>query len=72
MHPFDPVRGDKPKSTRSAATAADLVKRCIFEYHGSSSQGNIALARAGRAARRFIFAAQNIFDIFLQCKFNNK
>ena len=29
------------------------------------------LARAGRAARRFIFVAQNIFDIFLQCKFNN-
>ena len=70
--------------TRSAATAVDLVisfvqflsiaaiaswskrlmERCSLE-------GDMLLAGAGRAARRFIFAAQNIFDIFLQRTFNN-
>ena len=75
MHAFDPVRGDKPM---------DLVDifRPIPEHRGDclleqATDGTLLLGgghaprRAGHAARRFIFAAQNIFDIFLQCKFNN-
>jgi hypothetical protein len=40
------------------------MERCSLE-------GGMLLAGAGRAARRFIFATQDIFDIFLQRTFNN-
>ena len=40
------------------------MERCSLE-------GDTLLAGAGRAARRFIFVAPNIFDIFLQRTFNN-
>ncbi len=40
------------------------MERCSLE-------GDMLPAGAGRAARRFIFVAQNIFDIFLQRTFTN-